>query len=121
MSELLEQLLNDATQDLLSVTGTQSLCRLTTSGSPGTSVKRAEGQWAALRALSNNHRRSRADTQETARELLGQWRNDLSRWSADPRSSWIPYCQGGVEAFEKFIELSRVRSNNEPKAAQRLN
>ena len=107
MSEILSRLLESAGQDLQSATAGSSLCRLTVSGSPGTSVKRAEGQWAALRELSGKSHDNSGDLVGPARQLLVKWNDDLTRWSDDPRSSWVPYCQGGVGALERFIELSQ--------------
>ncbi len=107
MSEILDRLLTLAEKDLQAASGGSSLCRLTASGSPGTSVKRAEGQWAALRELSRKLQDTQDDYRTTALEISAKWNSDLDHWSNDPRSSWVPYRQGGVEALERFIELSQ--------------
>jgi len=108
MTEILKQLLDLAEQELQSASGGSSLCRLTTSGSPGAAVKRAEGQWAALKELSRKPQPGCDDYLSTARQLLERWTHHLDQWSIDPRSSWVPYCQGGIEGLERFIKSAEL-------------
>ena len=108
MTEILEQLLDLAEQELQSASGGSSLCRLTASGSPGAAVKRAEGQWAALKELARKQQQGCDDYLSTARQIKERWTHDLDHWSIDPRSSWVPYRQGGIEALERFIKSAEL-------------
>ena len=71
---MLDRMIDEAASGLQAATGGAALCRITASGSPGWSAKRAEGRWVA----------------------------DLARWSAQPDSSWVPYCEGGLQGLAEF-------------------
>lgn len=107
MSQVLQELIEQAASELQSASGGAALCRITSAGSPGSRVKRAEGQWAALQALSRALKSASADPVTSAHKFLTEWEADLNRWSAHPGSSWIPYCEGGVAGLRQFIEMTR--------------
>lgn len=109
-TEIADQLKNRAAIELQAASGGAALCRLTASGSPGSRVKRAEGQWAALNALSRSLGTEGCDYLVLAQKLISQWQSDVDRWSEHPGSSWIPYCEGGLEALREFVEIT---SNSE--------
>lgn len=104
MPELVDQLIEHAALELQAASGGAALCRMTASGSPGSRVKWAEGQWAALHKLSRSIASGTEDPQSYARALLAQWEGDLDRWREKPGSSWIPYCEGGVSGLREFID-----------------
>ena len=101
--DLLDRLIEAASEDLHAATRGAALCRLTASGSPGATAKRAEGAWAALNALARSLADGGRDPRETAQQLRDTWNADLLRWSADPRSSWVPYCEGGIARLDEYI------------------
>ena len=101
--ELLDTLIDEAAARLQSATGGAALCRITASGSPGRSAKRAEGRWAALQALSSALSADESDPRTAAESLQARWQSDLDRGSADPASSWVPYCEGGLEGLAEFV------------------
>jgi len=105
--DLLDRMIDDAAAGLQESTRGAALCRITASGSPGRSAKRAEGRWAALQALASSLAKDPADPLATAVALQERWQADLDRWSTDPESSWVPYCQGGVEGLEEFVTAAR--------------
>ena len=106
MPELVDQLIERAALELQAASGGAALCRITASGSPGSRVKWAEGQWAALHKLSRSIASGTDDPQSCARTLLDQWEGDLDRWRENSGSSWIPYCEGGVSGLRAFIEMT---------------
>jgi hypothetical protein len=112
MSELLQDLIGRAADELQDASGGAALCRMTASGSPGSRVKRAEGQWAALQALSRKLNASDGSPLTSAHELIDEWQCDLDRWIEHPGSSWIPYCEGGIQGVREFIEMT----GNPPKS-----
>jgi hypothetical protein len=107
MLEIVDQLKNRAAIELQAASGGEALCRLTASGSPGNRVKRAEGRWAALNALSRSLGTEDCDSLVLAQKLISQWQSDVDRWSEHPGSSWIPYCEGGLEGLREFVEIMR--------------
>ncbi len=104
MPELVDQLIERAALELQAASGGAALCRITASGSPGSRVKWAEGQWAALHKLSRCIAIGIVEPDSCARALLDQWEGDLDRWREHPGSSWIPYCEGGVSGLREFID-----------------
>jgi len=112
MSQVLQELIEQAASELQSASGGAALCRITSAGSPGSRVKRAEGQWAALQMLSRSVTvgsltAGNLDSLARAQKLVAQWQADLDRWNSHPGSSWIPYCEGGVAGLRQFIEMTR--------------
>lgn len=105
MSDVLQQLIDRAAIELHAAAGGSALCRITASGSPGSRVKRAEGQWAALQALARCMRPDDQDAFSHAQRLILEWQGDLDRWSTHPGSSWVPYCEGGLEGLRRFAEV----------------
>lgn len=95
-----------AADELQDASGGAALCRMTASGSPESRVKRAEGQWAALQALSRMRNASDGFPLASAQELIDQWQCDLDRWSEHPGSSWIPYCEGRIHGIREFIQMT---------------
>lgn len=108
MDEVIDRLLNEAIRDLELATNGSALCRLSASGSPGTAAKRAEGSWAALNALTRLLAEGGGDPRVHADQLLDKWNADLNAWSSDPRSSWVPYCQGGISALTRYVDELRT-------------
>jgi hypothetical protein len=46
--------------------------------------------------------------------LRERWAADLARWSAQPDSSWVPYCEGGLEGLAEFdAAVSKESSEQE--------
>ena len=101
--DVLDRMIDEAASELQAATGGAALCRITASGAPGRSAKRAEGRWAALQSLSSALVTDPSDPRATAAALLEQWESDLTRWRAHPQSSWVPYCEGGVEGLREFV------------------
>ena len=95
-------MIEEAAVGLHAATGGAALCRITASGSPGWSAKRAEGRWAALQALAAAMRAGGSDPRAAAVALRERWAADLERWSAQPDSSWVPYCEGGLAGLDEF-------------------
>lgn len=100
--DVLDRMIDEAAAGLQAATGGAALCRITASGSPGWSAKRAEGRWAALQALASALRQDDSDPARAVAALRERWAADLARWSAHPDSSWVPYCEGGLEGLAEF-------------------
>lgn len=111
MPELIDQLIERAALELQAASGGAALCRITAAGSPGSRVKWAEGQWAALHKLSRSITGGTDNPLSCAQSLLQQLQSDLDRWRGDPGSSWIPYCEGGVSGLHAFIEMTDNRDS----------
>lgn len=97
--DVLDRMIDEAAAALQAATGGAALCRITASGSPGWSAKRAEGRWAALQALASALRQDDSDPARAVASLRERWAADLARWSTQPDSSWVPYCEGGLEGL----------------------
>lgn len=99
---MLDRMIDEAASGLQAATGGAALCRITASGSPGWSAKRAEGRWAALQALSSSLGADDSDPHRAVASVRERWAADLARWSAQPDSSWVPYCEGGLQGLAEF-------------------
>lgn len=89
-------MLEVAEADLAGAAGGTPLCKISLTGTTGTSVKYFEGRWAALREVARG-----AD----AVTCFRRWREDYERHvSHESGAAWVDYAAGGVDALFDLVD-----------------
>lgn len=104
VTALLEAQLAEAEVRLQGRSNGAALCSPTCAGVAVTSLKYAEGQWAALRQVRGSILRG-VSPAAALTTVVDQWAEDLARRrSQGAGSDWIWYRAGGLDALEHLAD-----------------
>ncbi len=107
VEDRLQAQLTEAGERLQRRSGGAALCAPTPGCVAATSLKYAEGQWAALREVQRSIRGGTAPAAALT-TVVNQWTEDLARRrSQDAGQDWIWYRAGGLDALEQLISPPR--------------
>lgn len=101
---LLQAQLKEAEERLQHRSGGGALCAPTLGCVEATSLKYAEGQWAALRQVQKSLLGG-TPTAVALTSVVNEWTEDLARRrSRDAGQDWIWYRAGGLDAMEQLAD-----------------
>lgn len=95
-SDRLARLLHIAETDLAAASGGAPLCKVSTTGTLGQSVKYFEGRWAALQEVDRG-----ADAEATLLAWKSEYQRHVDRGSGQ---AWVHYSAGGVDALSELLD-----------------
>ncbi len=104
--ERLQEMLQAAAQDVNLAAGGRALCKVSSTGIQGQSVKYFEGRWAALREVDRGvHEGKDPNAIPVIRAIHSQWTSEYERHVANGSgASWVHYSAGGVDALSELLD-----------------